>query len=131
MNKFVPLLIFLVSVKADALSIEPMHEPTRPAICPGVVEVEAIEAPKPLVHVSPMYPSHAKEGSACVVVTFSLEEKPGTDGKALVPVKIKVDGATSNKFIKPSIKAVEKWLFLSNKANVGQRYYTEIKYELE
>jgi hypothetical protein len=93
--------------------------------------MKATEAPKPVVHVAPVYPAHAIEEQACVIVSFSLHEKKGTNGKALVPVKIKAEAFTSKKFVKPSVKAVSKWLYLSKSANTKKRYYTEVKFELE
>ena len=64
-------------------------------------------------------------------MTFTLKEKPGTDGEALIPTEIRAEASTNKRFENSSVKAVRKWLFLSRKASLDQRYYVNIVYELE
>ncbi len=129
--KILAIFTILLSVGASALTIEPAEKPKGVIVCPSAINMVAKKAPDPVVRVAPVFPQHAKEDQACVVVSFSLKAKKGTEGKALVPVKVKAEAYSSKRFVKSSVNAVSKWLYLSEGVDPKERYYVEIKYALE
>ena len=58
--------------------------------CEVPAELRATPAPKPVVHVAPVYPKELfiKEVTGCAVISFVLVEKPDTHGNGLIPSEI-------------------------------------------
>lgn len=76
----------------------------------------------PVVMVSPKV-SKDTSGGACALVSFMLKEKPGTEGKALMPTSIEVEKITDKKLAEPVKKAMSKWLYFNRSHNTSTKYY--------
>ncbi|WP_045858673.1 hypothetical protein [Teredinibacter purpureus] len=88
----------------------------------GCAIPQGTETGNPLVKVSPKVSGSIPSGS-CALVSFMLKEKPGTEGKALVPTSIEVEKSTNKKLAKAVKTAVSKWLYLSKSHNATTKYY--------
>jgi hypothetical protein len=107
---------------------------TAASECGGFEATGLIEG-KPLIRVEPVVGQELREDGidSCVVVTYGLKEKRGTDGAALLAYKPKAV-AQSEGVTKKEKKAVErslsKWLFLAktHDASIESLYYSVIKF---
>ena len=88
---------------------------------------------KPLIRVEPVVGSELREDGvdSCVVVTYGLKEKRGTDGAALLVYKPKAvahsDDVTKREK-RAAERALSKWLFLArtHDASKESMYYSVI-----
>lgn len=127
------LFIIVTSVFAFSTSLAAETE-TATIACAGF-DASGLTEGKPLIRVEPVVGSELREDNieSCVVVTYGLKEKRGTDGGALLVSKPKAV-AQSDDVTKREIKAVKralsKWLFLAktHEASKEPIYYSVIVY---
>ncbi len=120
------LLVFSTSFAAEI--------DTAASLC-GDFEAKGLIEGKPLIRVEPVVRSELREDDidSCVVLTYGLKEKRGTDGAALLVYKPKAV-AQSDDVTKREKKAAErvmsKWLFLAKTHETSKEpvYYSVIVY---
>ncbi|MCO1336763.1 hypothetical protein MO867_20765 [Microbulbifer sp. OS29] len=79
---------------------------------------------KPVVKVAPILSKgNSKHLPTCIVVSFVLVAKPGSQGKALIPGNLKIEGSTDKAWKEPVKAAVSKWLYLSRGIEYRGRQY--------
>ena len=101
-------------------------------ICPEYNMDFPISQAKPVVKVSPRPPrTTGRKFPACVVVSFELSEKPGSNGKGLIPTRVKTEVSTDKKWNKSVESAVKKWLYLAKNVEFRERQYYEFTFEVE
>ncbi len=88
---------------------------------------------KPLIRVEPVVGAELREDDidSCVVVTYGLEEKRGTDGAALLahkPKAVAKSDDVTKKEMKAAERALSKWLFLAKTHDASKEsiYYSLI-----
>ena len=91
---------------------------TKEPVCGGFVPAGLTEG-KPLIRVEPVVGPELREDGvdSCVVVTYGLKEKRGTDGAALLvyrPKAVAHSDDVTKKERKAAERALSKWLFLAN-----------------
>ena len=126
-------LLGAASILAFSLSFAAESDIAAPA-CGGFVAAGLIEG-KPLIRVEPVVGSELREGGidSCVVVTYGLKEKRGTDGAALLVYKLKAvaqsDDVTKREK-KAAERALSKWLFLAKTHDASKEsiYFSVIIY---
>ena len=123
----------VASILAFSISSASESDTAAP-VCGGFDAAGLIEG-KPLVRVEPVVGSELREDGvdSCVVITYGLKEKRGTDGAALLVYKPKAV-AQSDDVTKRETKAAEhalsKWLFLAKTHDASQEpiYFSVIIY---
>lgn len=107
---------------------------TATAVCAGF-DASALTEGKPLIRAEPVVGSELREDNieSCVVVTYGLKEKQGTDGAALLvsrPKAVAQSDDVTRKEIKAVKRALSKWLFLAktHEASKEPIYYSVIVY---
>ncbi|WP_339068193.1 hypothetical protein [Teredinibacter turnerae] len=85
---------------------------------------------KPIIKVSPMIKGGVNDGD-CALVSFTLVEKSGSDGRGLVLKSIKVVFASNKQLAEAVEKAVSKWLYLSNSHQSGENMHYSYVYRSE
>jgi hypothetical protein len=105
---------------------------TAAPVC-GEFDATGLIEGKPLIRVEPVVGSELREDGvdSCVVVTYGLKEKGGTDGAALLVYKPKAVAQShdvTKKEKKAAERALSKWLFLAktHDASKESRYYSVI-----
>lgn len=88
---------------------------------------------KPLIRVEPVVGPELREDGidSCVVVTYGLKEKRGTDGAALLvhkPKAVAQSDDVTKKEKKATERALSKWLFLAKTHDASREsiYYSVI-----
>jgi hypothetical protein len=126
---------FLGAASILAFSTSFATEPdTATPLC-GNFDAEGLIEGKPLIRVEPTVGSELREDGidSCIVVTYGLKEKRGTDGAALLVYKPKAvaqsDDVTKREK-KAAERALSKWLFLAKTHDVSKEsmYFSVIIY---
>lgn len=120
MKKILILFLIFFSTVVQAS----VDEDLCPTLNLGIQKSEAT----PVVKVAPEYPkSTGRYLPACVIVSFELKEKPGTEGKVLIPSNIKIESATIEVWKEPVKVAVSKWIYLSKNVEYRGRQYVDYR----
>ncbi|WP_413664675.1 hypothetical protein ACG1BZ_05180 [Microbulbifer sp. CNSA002] len=83
---------------------------------------------KPVIKTAPMRPlGISKHPPVCIIVSFELVEKPGSEGGGLVPGDIKIEGSSDKAWNIPVKVAVSRWLYLSKGIDYRGRQYVIYK----
>lgn len=82
---------------------------------------------KPMIKITPVLPlGITKYPPACLIVSFELVEKPGSEG-GLIPGKIEIEGSSDRAWNIPVKIAVSRWLYLSEGIDYRGRQYVIYK----
>ncbi|WHI50271.1 hypothetical protein P3339_17735 [Microbulbifer sp. MLAF003] len=97
-------------------------------VCPNLdLDIPESKA-KPTIKTIPVLPKgNGKYLPACIVVSFELAEIPKSEGRGLIPRKIKIEGSSNKAWDKPMEVAVSRWLYLSKGIEYRGRQYVIYK----
>lgn len=105
---------------------------TAAPVC-GDFDATGLVEGKPLIRVEPVVGAELREDDidSCVIVTYGLKEKRGTDGAALLayrPKAVAQSGDVTKKEAKAAERALSKWLFLAKTHDASREsiYYSMI-----
>lgn len=114
MRKYLMIAVLTVPVFSSTAAV---GEERAAGVCAGYDISELTEA-KPVVRVEPAFGDELREDSvdSCIVVTFGLKAKRGTNGQALLAHKPKAvawSDEVPRSARRAAQRALEKWLFLA------------------
>lgn len=87
---------------------------------------EGIGEARPLIQVG--VPGAKKfDSNSCATIVFELKVKPNTEGKGLVPTKVRIFSTNDKKFSKKAKKIAKKWLFRPKDTDQDGEYYSILR----
>jgi hypothetical protein len=129
-RKLLIITVWLLSSSTSVAGEDSAEGPT----C-GDFDKSGLTEGRPLIRVEPVVGAGLREDTvdSCIVVTYGLKEKRGTDGAALLAYKPKAVAQSDDvtkKEKRAAERALSKWLFLAkmHDASKAPVYYSVINY---